>query len=236
MLEFVICDDNKSITENILKIISEVMINNKLVYKTLVYYDYDDGFISCIQNKESMRIYILDIETPSRSGIDIAKIIREKDMESIIIFLTGHDELGPMILKKELWFLAFINKFDNYNIRLKNTFMKALQILNIKSKLQFEERGIIYNISLEDILYITHDSIERKSVVHTDKNEYRTYKTLVELLEMLDERFVQTHRSCIVNVQRVTKVNRMKRTILFDNGLKIDLLSEKYKKGLDVKC
>lgn len=236
MLEFIICDDNKSITEKILKIISEVMISNKLVYKTLVYYDYDDEFLGCVENKESRRIYILDIETPSRSGIDIAKIIREKDMESIIIFLTGHDELGPMILKKELWFLAFINKFDNYDKRLKSVLAKALQILNIKSKLQFEERGIIYNISLEDILYITHDSIERKSVVKTDKNEYKTYKTLVELLQILDGRFVQTHRACIVNVQRVTKINRMKRTIVFDNGQKIDLLSDKYKKGLDVKC
>ena len=35
----------------------------------------------------------------------MARKIREKDMESVIIFLTGHEELGMTILKDELFFL-----------------------------------------------------------------------------------------------------------------------------------
>jgi len=157
-------------------------------------------------------------------------------MESIIIFMTVHDELGPTVLKKELWFLSFINKFDDSDYRLRKSILKALQILNIQNRLCFEERSVIYNISLNDILYITRDSIDRKTVIKTEKNEYRTYKTLMELRKMLDDRFVQTHRACLVNKQRVTSINRNDRTIMFDNGLKIDLLSEKYKKGLKIEC
>ncbi len=232
MLEFIVCDDDILITEKVSNTISNVMMKNKLVYKTLVFYDYDEKFMELIANKECIRIYILDIETPSRSGIDIARIIREKDMESIIIFMTGHDELGPTILKKELWFLAFINKFDNSDKRFVKSLLKSLQILNVQTKLHFEERGVIYNISLSDILYITRDSIDRKSIIKTEKNEYKTYKTLLELSKLLDDRFIQTHRSCLVNKQRITTVNRMKKIIQFDNGLKIDLLSDKYKKEL----
>ena len=236
MIEFIICDDNKIITEKVANIVSDIMMKNKLIYKTLVFNDYNSSFLNVISNKECMRIYILDIETPSRSGIDIARIIREKDMESIIIFLTGHDELGPAILKKELWFLSFINKFEDSDSRLRKSFKKALQILNVQTKLNFEEKGIIYNISLNDILYITRDSIDRKSVIKTERNEYRTYKTLVELQKILDNRFVQTHRACIVNIERVSSINRIKKTILFDNGLEIDLLSSKYKKELKINC
>jgi len=236
MLEFIICDDNKTITDKVVNTVSEVMMKNKLVYKTFVFNDYNNTFMKIIKNKECMRIYILDIETPSRSGIDVARIIREKDMESIIIFLTGHDELGPAILKKELWFLAFINKFDDSETRLYNSIKKALQLLNIQSRLHFEEKGVIYNISLSDILYITRDSIDRKSVIKTEHNEYKTYKTLLELQNLLDNRFVQTHRACIVNMDRVNTINRIKKSILFNNGLEIDLLSDKYKKELKEKC
>ena len=228
MLEFIICDDNKLITDKVVDTVSEVMMKNKLVYKTLVFNDYNNSFMKVIKKKECMRIYILDIETPSRSGIDVARIIREKDMESIIIFLTGHDELGPAILKKELWFLAFINKFDDSEARLHNAIKKALQLLNVQSRLHFEEKGVIYNISLSDILYITRDSIDRKSVIKTEHNEYKTYKTLLELQELLDDRFVQTHRACIVNMDRVNTIDRVKKEIVFDNDMKIDLLSDKY--------
>ena len=236
MIEFIICDDDKTIVEKVEKTIDDIMMKNKIVYKTICFYDYNEEFMKLVSNKECIRIYILDIETPSRSGIDVARFIREKDMESIIIFMTGHDELGPAVLKKELWFLSFINKFEDSFERLKTSLLKALQILNIKTKLHFEERGVIYNISLNDILYITRDSIERKSIIKTAKNEYRTYKTLLELSSMLDERFMQTHRACIVNKERVATINSMKKTILFDNGLSIDLLSDKYKKEMKSKC
>ena len=55
-----------------------------------------------LKSKVPFRIYILDIETPSRSGIDVAREIRNKDLESVIIFLTGHDELGHIILNNDL--------------------------------------------------------------------------------------------------------------------------------------
>ena len=236
MIEFIICDDNKMITDKIADTISDIMMKNKLIYKTIIFDDYNNSFMKLINKKECIRIYILDIETPSRSGIDVARIIREKDMESIIIFMTGHEELGPTILKKELWFLAFINKFENSDERLRNSIKKALEILNIQTRLHFEEKGVIYNISLNDILYITRDGIDRKAVIKTENNEYRTYKTLLELIELLDDRFVQTHRACIVNMQRVITIDGIKKIITFDNGMEIDLLSDKYKKELKIKC
>ena len=73
-------------------------------------------------------------------------------------------------------------------------------------------------------MYITRDSIDRKSVIKTEHNEYKTYKTLLELQNLLDNRFVQTHRACIVNMDRVNTINRIKKSILFNNGLEIDLL------------
>ena len=55
-------------------------------------------------------------------------------------------------------------------------------------------------------------------------------QTLTELVNMLDDRFVQTHRSCFINDDRKVRVDKTSRTITFDNGETIDLLSEKYRK------
>lgn len=132
MLEFVICDDNISIVEKISTIINTIMFDNEIPYNIKIFNDYNVEFENYIKNKKGHIIYILDIVTPSGSGIDMARKIREKDMESVIIFLTGHEELGMTILKDELFFLTFINKYDDYQGRLKRSLKKALLILGNK--------------------------------------------------------------------------------------------------------
>ncbi len=232
MIDFIICDDNQNICKRVKNIVDKIMMKNKLAYSTCLFNDYDDNFLEYIKNRKKLIIYILDIVTPSRSGIDIARMIRRTDIDSVIIFLTGHDELGPTILKKELLFLSFINKFDEADEMLTNAVEKALHILNVKKVLQFEEKSIIYTISLNDILYIKHDNIQRKSIIKTTCNEYSTYKSLVTLIKMLDGRFVRIHRSCIVNFDRINAINKKDKIVTFDNNENIDLLSLKYLKEL----
>ena len=48
----------------------------------------------------------------------------------------------------------------------------------------------------------------------------------------LDDRFYKTHRACIVNLDKIKKVDFKNEIIYFDNNLKIDYLSRNYKKGL----
>ena len=230
MINFIICDDNKDVVYNIKNIISKCMMKNNFEYKTHLFYDLDDKFMKITRSSLPFKIYILDIETPSRSGIDVARIIRDRDVESIIIFITGHEELGLTLLKNEIMFLSFINKFDNYEKRLVTAIKKGIRMLQRKNILRFEERGNIYNIAMDDILYITRDSIERKCVIKTTYADIKTYKSLAEMQKLLDERFIKTHRACIIYQDSVAEIDKGKNLILFNNGLSIDLLSDKYKK------
>lgn len=232
MIDFIICDDDKNVCKKVTNIIDKIMMKNKQAYRISIFSDYDNKFLEYIKKKKELVIYILDIVTPSRSGIDIARKIRKNDVDSVIIFLTGHDELGPTILKKELLFLSFINKFDEAEEMLTNAIKKSLHILNVKKVLKFEEKSVIYIISLNDILYIKHDNSIRKSIIKTTGNEYSTYKSLVTLIKMLDGRFVRIHRSCIVNFDRINAINKKDKIVTFDNNENIDLLSLKYLKEL----
>ncbi len=234
MINFIICDDNEKILFDIKRIIDVFMMKNKAEYKTHIFHDLDDNFMKIVKEPLSFKVYILDIETPSRSGIDVARIIRKKDVDSVIIFITSHEELGLTLLKNEIMFLSFINKFDNYEDRLVTSIKKSLEILKRKNIIRFEERGVLYTISMNDILYITRDSIERKCIIKTDYAEIKTYKSLSSVEKLLDNRFVKTHRACFINNERVAKIDKIRKTILFDNGTVVNLLSDKYRKGVGV--
>jgi DNA-binding LytR/AlgR family response regulator len=162
-------------------------------------------------------------------------MIRKKDYESIIIFVTSHEHLGQLILKRNIMCLTFINKFDDLSKELEDALKEALNFLNVDKILRIEDTGVSYVIRVNSILYVTTDSADRKTIIKTDSTEYRVKMTLSEVKKRLGSRFVQSYRSCFVNESRIEKVDCRKKTITFDNGLVIDLLSDTYRKGL-LKC
>ena len=187
MVNIVLCDDNQKDRKNIIEIVKEFMNKNKIEFDIYEFEDYNKKFNEILERKLPSKIYLLDIETPSASGIDIARKIRSKDVDSIIIFLTAHEELGNIILKNELMFLSFINKFDNFESRLNVSLEKALDLLNKKNTIRFSDRNILYTININDILYITKDSFERKTIIKTDYTEFKVSKSLIEIIDMLDD-------------------------------------------------
>lgn len=230
MINFIICDDNLMITKNVSEIIDKVMIKNDLQYEKHIFNNYNKDFLNIIKKPLLNKIYILDIETPAESGINMARKIRQNDIDSVIIFLTSHYELGSVLLEDEIMFLTFISKFNNQEARIISAINKALKMIGHKQAIRFEDRGTVYTIPLKDILYITRDSVDRKTIIKTDYTEFKVNKSFQEIFGMLNNSFVQTYRSCAANKDRISSVNRKNNTIVFDNGLTIDLLSDNYKK------
>lgn len=230
MINIIICDDNSNDRKKVVDIVNNFMNRKKIEYKNYVFEDYNNKFNSILNSNLPSKIYLLDIETPSASGIDIARKIRKNDVDSVIMFLTGHEELGSVVLKNDLMFLSFINKFDDFENRLNNSLNKSLELLKTKRAIKIDDRGTTYVIELKDILYITKDSYERRTVIKTDYSEIKVNQSMQEIIDMLDDRFIQSHRACYINDDRKVKVDRIEKIITFDNGESINLLSDKYKK------
>lgn len=232
MINFIICDDVKQYRDMVEHIVASYMMKNKLEYKTHVFKDYDSDFIKIVESKLSFKVYILDIETPTRSGIDIARLIRNKDVDSVLIFLTGHQELGHVVMKNDFLFLSYINKFDNCEQRLTKSLDKALKMFKVKSVVRFKDNGVVYTIPQDDILYITRDSVERKCIIVTDYSEFKVGKTLNELEEMVNDNFIKTHRACLMNTKRILSFSKSQKEVVFDNGMTSDLISTRFNKEL----
>lgn len=232
MINFIICDDKKEFIDEIENTINTVMMKNNEAYKKHIYSEYNDNFINIIDKNLSWKIYILDIEVKDKSGIDIARKIREKDIESMIIFITAYYEKYIQdILKSKFMFLDFINKQNDYQKELESTIEYALKNIKKKNIIRFKSKGIIYTLGTNDILYIWRDK-DRKCTIKTISNEFTVSKTLVELYELLDETFVYSHRACIVNTDRIELYNKKEHIILFDTGDTTNLGSNRFK----MKC
>lgn len=234
MINFIVVDDNKKFLDIMSDIITKTMMSNKFVYKTHKFVEYDSDFYDIMNSSLSNKIYILDIETREASGIDVARKIRKHDIDSIIIFATVHNEAGLVLLKDDLMFLNFICKFDDFENKLSNSINKALEFIHHKVNIKFEDRGTIYTIPLSDILYVTKESNDRKCIIKTANSEFKVSLTLKEVVELCDNKLLQTHRSCFVNMDRVRVIDKHDNIIVFDNGLSIDMLSSTYKKGIGV--
>ncbi|MBP3920182.1 MAG: LytTR family transcriptional regulator DNA-binding domain-containing protein [Bacilli bacterium] len=234
MINFIVVDDNKKFLDIIFGVITKVMMKNKFVYKTYLFNEYDNDFIDVMNKPLSNKIYIMDIETPLSSGIDMARKIRRKDIDSIIIFVTVHNEAGLILLKDDLMFLTFICKFDDFENKLETSISKALEYTHHRAIIKFTDRGTIYTIPLHDILYVTKETNDRKCIIKTANNEYRVGLSLKEIVNLCGKNLVQTHRSCYVNRSRIVVVDRKNKKIEFDDGSTCDLLSSMYKKGLSV--
>lgn len=232
MINFIVCDNNKHILKNVVTTIDNIMMKNNIGYKIFSFSEYNNQFKSKVDAKKANTIYILDIHVNQVSGIDMARKIRENDQQAIIIFLSRYHQLAEMIITQDIMPLTFISKYRNYQERLKTVIDNALSILNIRKQLKIKEKGIHYQIPLRDILYITHDSVERKSIVITDYSEFHIGRTLSEIFDQLNSQFKYSHRACIVNMERVTKLDTKKKLITFDNGKTIDLISNNHKKEL----
>lgn len=236
MFNFIICDDHKVIRNEIDKVIDQVMMKNTNAYKKHIFDDYNDDFKKVMKSKLSSKIYILDIETKTSSGTLIAERIRENDIDSIIIFLTSHEELAYQIIKTQLMCLTFISKKDDYKFLLKSAIIKSIDMVGKKQAIRFKTQGVIYTIPVKDILYVTRDSVERKCLIKTDYGIFLNPKPLSELGIELKDCFVQTHRACFINKNRFRKIDTKKRKIIFDTGDEIDLLSDSYKKEVCKEC
>lgn len=233
MIKFVVCDDEQFFVNNVSNIIDKLFMGNNIEYSVDKFSGYNKQFEKLINMEMAAKIYILDIEMKNGiSGLDIARLIRKKDWNSIIIMVTSHTELGYEALKSQVMLLDFISKYDDCNKNLERTLRLAVKQVSEKKTISIKSNGMLYRIYLKDIIYIVKDTVDRKCIVKTTYNEIVANKTLSEIIDMLDHRFYLTHRSCVVNTDEIAKVDFNSNVIHFKNGEKIDLISRDRKKGL----
>ena len=82
MINFIVCEDSEIILERNIDVINKVMFNNNIEYRIYKFQSYNEELKNIIKEPVENKIYILDIELGSDSGIDLAGDIRKIDLTS----------------------------------------------------------------------------------------------------------------------------------------------------------
>ncbi|MBQ6495137.1 MAG: response regulator transcription factor [Bacilli bacterium] len=233
MLRFIICEDKKQYQDKISVIINKVMMPYNFEYKISKFTEYNEELSKIIKNENEQKVYILDIELPEISGLEIASEIREEDLDSSIIFLTVHPECQNDIFYSRLLAIDFINKDKLWQDRFEETIIYTIRSLDKKRVLSFEFNHNSYRLPMRKILYIEKIQDNSKCrIVMEDDSSYEINQSISNLVKILGPSFYQSHKSCIVNIEQIKKINYADSTITFNNGKTVYLLSSRNKKGI----
>ena len=237
MVNFVIYEDEKKFREMYISIILKFIGNSKIAYKITEIDKYKKESIDKIKKSIGKKIYILDIEVPGKSGLDLAREIRNSgDWLSPIIIITTHDHLKTSAFTSRMLMLDFISKFYNCQENLKETIKTAYDIVSSHASLNFQYNGELVQIPYKDILYIEKNVDDCYSTVITRTGQIRIKQTIGNIESELtkDPRFFRSHRSCVVNLDNITSV-KLRDCIINFGKVSTTLLSRDKKRELKIR-
>jgi len=166
--------------------------------------------------KKVKDLYILDIDLDYKmNGLKLAQHLRMKDPNSYVLFVTSHKELMGEVFLLNLKAISFIYKSDpSKEERLRSAldqihhelFLVNEEVLQ-ENHLQYKFKHKYYKIAISEIRYIETNSLRRRLDIHGASDVYPCQLKLKEIEEQLPDYFIKIHRSVVVNMNCVKRIN-----------------------------
>lgn len=199
MINIGICDDEASMRKA-LRLLLETKL--QLMGEDYRIFEYDSGEALAADGGPSWPdILFLDIEMKQLSGMDTARLLRKRDAQTILIFVTAYPDF--VFQGYEVHAFHYILKpYDERKI--KNVLEQALKELG-KSREQFfalEQKSGTLKLPMKKILAFSSD--RRKVAVLLDNGERLDfYGKLDEVEKKLPDYFIRCHNRHLVNLNHV---------------------------------
>lgn len=221
-MKVAICDDEPIFIrqmESLLKGIPEV--------KSIDRYD-DICELNLVLEKDSYDLIFMDIEWKGheKKGTQYASIINERYPNIQIVFITAYnDRFSESIFFEKVNLCGYLVKPIKFN-NLQFLVEKALS--NIKKrqeeKIVVQYRGVTETIHLSDIVYL--ESKAHQLCISTITGQIQIYKKLDDYEEVLDASFVRIHKSFMVNMNYIKRIERSVLTL--KDGMVLPISKTKY--------
>lgn len=225
MLNFVLCDDNKIVLEKFSKMLNLIFERNDFCGNIALATTNPEKAYQFIK-ENNVDAVILDIDFNSEiNGIELAQKIRDINKKIYIIFETAH---------LEYLLLAYKCKTFDY-------LTKPISLNNLEETISRLFNDVTLNTSSKSFIKIGNSNlINANSVFFIEKNktqlifkcksaEYSTYSSFNKILPNLPSTFIRCHKSFIVNVSNIQKIDNS--IIYFDKNNQLTCsIGQVYKK------
>ena len=227
MIRIWICDD----------VIEELQMQKEMV-QTVTKQRAWNVEIGCFQSGEellceidqtgSMDIILMDIEMGGINGIETARRIREKDIRTIFIFISFHDQYCKQVINVQPF--AYIDKPVS-KTELETVLDRALKVLGEKEEVfEYTYKKVSHKILVRKIHYFESD--RREVRIYSTDGIDSFYKKLDEVEEQLENRnvkFLRVSKSYLVNMNYIKEFRFEKVTM--DDGRELRI-GPRYKDGI----
>lgn len=222
MLKIAICDDEHIFVDQFAKFIEKLTCID-YTHRISRYYSGQE-LLKDYQEGTQFDLIFIDIRLNGLNGIDIAKEIRKLDHAVMIVFLSAYRDFmnGAFGVKPEQYMLKqegaemFEQVFRRCVLRFrKEHYERTFHVKNRRG----EKESLI--LSVHEILYF--ECVNRQIYIYTmDNQRYLTEGKITHLAnELNDKGFYHCHRSYLVNLAYVKKINAKDitlKTAQNDNG------------------
>lgn len=232
MLNIAICDDDISTTGKMDMLFQKIAKKNFVAIETAVFWD-GKSLVKSIAQESRYDVIFLDIQMNEEDGISVAKKIREKDRNVLIIYVTSYEKyMLESFLVRPFRFL--IKPVDDKQFEL--CFKEIQEEIGKKDfYFRYSYRKVDYKIPVREILYFESD--KRKILIITEKNVHILYKKLNEIEKVMKNSpisFLRIHQSFLVNYHHISKLAYD--FVEIDNGKKISISEDRRKKIREQYC
>ena len=206
-MRIAICDDNQTFAQALANYIEAEYTSLDLLIE---FFASGEELVDYYQAaKKGFDIILLDIEMKQINGLEAAHQIREIDTQTVIIFITSHDELASMgyevaafrFLTKPVKPAKLIEALEA--VRAQNNNTKTIHINNIEGE---------YTINVSDILFF--EAQNQQVFIQTKDGSFTERAAISDYVdELAGYDFISIHRSYLINLRYVKGLNKQEVTL-----------------------
>lgn len=214
-INIAICDDEQESLHTIQKELYKSADKLKIEIETYTYHNGNQILDLIYNEKEDFDILFLDIDMPDVSGLEVAKKLRQKNSDIILIFISAHEQYVFESIEYNPFRYIRKSRIEKELIpALKAAYQRLEEMQDSYIIVKTEEAEV--RVKHSDIMYF--ETTARKIGIHLKNGEVLLVrKTIKELYEELNhEYFIKIHSGCVANVKYIGKYSS--HDITLDNG------------------
>ncbi len=219
-----VCEDDQAVREMICRVCGQVLEEKGIAHKIISFSSAQklDEFL--LEWGESFQLLILDIEMEQKTGLELARELRDRDDRVGILFVTGHEK--------------YIR--DGYDVQPVHFLLKPLDWEKLKKavltawKLSSRQDAVILQkgtrrlrLNLDDIFYAEPDGNHGVQIFLREKREEFPIGLTALERQLPAARFVRCQHSYLVNLGHVREL--LRQMVYLDDGRCLPVSRKYYK-------
>ena len=222
MYKIAICDDSPADTLYLQGLVSN-WAKKKGEMMEVQTFASAEAFLFEYEEDKSFDILLLDIEMAEMDGVTLARKVRSGNQEVQIVFITGYnDYIADGYEVEALHYLLKPVKEEKLFEVLERAVVKLARNERV---LTLDTAEGLVRVPLYEIRWI---EVQRNYVTIHATEEYTIKKPLSEVEAELDEGFMRTGRSFIVNLKQIRRIGKM--DVILADGSAVPLSRGYYEK------